>query len=126
MGYGDVFTRFWNVLRWPALVVFLLMGVSLVYYLAPALPRRLRWVSPGALFTLVGWLLMSFTLRIYVSSMGSYDTYGSLAGVLLLMLWLYLSSVALLLGAEIDSEIHRMGAPDMAPQTPRRSVTPPA
>lgn len=50
---------------------------------------------------------MSFTLRVYVSSVGSYDTYGSLAGVLLLMLWLYLSSVALLLGAEIDSEIHR-------------------
>jgi membrane protein len=74
LGFGDVFTRFWNVLRWPALVVFLLMGVSLVYY---------------------------------VSSVGSYDTYGSVGGVLLLMLWLYLSSVALLLGAQVDSEIAR-------------------
>jgi len=110
LGSGDVFTRFWNVLRWPALVVFLLMGVSLVYYLAPAVPRRLRWVSPGSLFTLVGWLLMSFTLRVYVSAVGSYDTYGSVGGVLLLMLWLYLSNVSLLLGAEIDSEIHRAGS----------------
>jgi len=126
LGFGDVFKHFWNVLRWPALIVFLLMGVSLVYYLAPAVPRRLRWISPGSLFTLAGWLLMSFTLRVYVSSVGSYNTYGSLAGVLLLMLWLYLSSVALLLGAEIDSAIHRAWEAPTWPPIPPNAPSAPA
>jgi membrane protein len=86
-------------------------------------------VTPGAAFALIAWLLMSEGLRLYVAYMGNYNaTYGSIGGVILLMLWLYFSGIVLLVGAEINSEIHfsaiDMGGPEMAPQTPQRSDAP--
>jgi len=106
LGVGAVFTRVWNLARWPALTLFALFGIMLVYQFAPAVRQRWRWVTPGSAVALIGWLLASFTLRFYVQYFGNYNaTYGSIGGVILLMLWFYLSSLTLLIGAEIDSVI---------------------
>jgi membrane protein len=111
VGLGSVFTLAWNVLSWPAVILSALTGIALVYYLAPAARQRWHWVTPGSAFALVAWLLMSFGLRLYVAYFGNYNaTYGSIGGVILLMLWLYLSGVVLLVGAEINSEIAQEAA----------------
>jgi membrane protein len=111
LGVGRAFTRAWNIARWPALTLCALVGILLVYALAPAARQHWRRVTPGAIFALTGWLLASYILRVYVAYFGNYNaTYGSIGGVILLMLWFYLSSLALLLGAEINSQIQRAEA----------------
>jgi len=108
IGMGPLFTLTWNVVQWPVLVFLVLAGITLVYYLAPARPRSWHWVTPGSAFALIAWLTMSYGLRLYVRYFGNYNaTYGSIGGVILLMLWLYLSGVVLLFGAAIDAEIEQ-------------------
>jgi membrane protein len=106
LGLGPHFTRRWALLQWPAIMVCALGGVGLVHYIAPA--RRRSWVSllPGSVFAVVAWLVLSFLLRVYVHYVGDYNaTYGSIGGVILLMLWLYWISLALLVGAEINAAL---------------------
>jgi membrane protein len=108
LGLGQVFTVAWDVISLPVVIVLGLIGVGLVYYLAPATDQRWRWVTPGAVLALALWLGMSFGLRFYVQHFGNYSaTYGSIGGVILLMLWLYLTGVVLLLGAEVNAEIEK-------------------
>ncbi len=112
IGMGAVFTAIWNIAQWPVLIACVFTAITLVYQLAPWVEHRRSWVSPGSAFAVVGWLLVSLGLREYVGVFGGYNTtYGSIGGVILLMLWLYLSGLVLLVGAEIDSdidsEIHR-------------------
>ncbi len=108
IGLGAVFRATWNIAQWPVLIACVFTAITLVYQLAPSVKRRRSWVSPGSVFAVIGWLLVSLGLREYVGVFGGYNTtYGSIGGVILLMLWLYLSGLVLLVGAEIDSEIHR-------------------
>jgi membrane protein len=107
LGVGDMFTLAWNIARWPILTVLALFGITLVYHFAPAARQPWHWVTPGSAFALTGWLLASFALRGYVGYFNYNATYGSIGGVIVLMLWLYLSSLALLVGAEINSLIQR-------------------
>jgi membrane protein len=84
------------------------LGVGLVYHLAPNTRERWRWITPGAVLALALWLAMSWGLRLYVQYFANYNaTDGSIGGVILLMLWRYLTSVVLLLGAEVDAEIEQ-------------------
>ncbi|HEY7521926.1 MAG TPA: YihY/virulence factor BrkB family protein [Methylomirabilota bacterium] len=117
VGLGDVFTLVWNIVSIPIVMLLVAIGIALVYYLAPNVDQHWRWVTPGSVVALVLWLIASFGLRFYVTNFANYNaTYGSIGGVILLMLWLYLSGTALLLGAEVNSEIEqaaaRRGAPD--------------
>jgi membrane protein len=108
MGVGPAVALAWALLQWPLVIVPGLTGLSLVYSLAPARQRRWSWITPGSAFAMASWLLMSVGLRFYVNRFADYNaTYGSIGGVILLMLWLYWSGVALLVGAEIDSTIER-------------------
>lgn len=108
VGLGVLFSLVWAVVHWPVVILFVLTGITLVYWLAPSVSHRWRWLTPGALFALAAWLAMSLGLKLYVTYFGNYNrTYGSIGGVILLMLWLYLSGIALLVGAEIDSEVDR-------------------
>jgi membrane protein len=120
-GWGTVFTVAWQVVRWP-LAIFLAIGaISLVYRLAPAANQRWAWVTPGFAFAVVAWAIMSVALRFYVGYFASYNAaYGSIGGVISLMLWLYLTGVALLVGAEINREIARAGSTGQS--EPRRRV----
>jgi membrane protein len=111
LGLGGLFTVTWNVLSLPVVAAFVLVGIALVYYFAPAAKQHWRWVTPGSAVALVLWLAMSFGLRLYVSRFTDYSaTYGSIGGVILLMLWLYLTGFALLVGAEINAEIEHAAA----------------
>ena len=111
IGLGPMFTLMWGLLQWPAALVLVLTGLALVYWLAPAAGRRWHWITPGSTFALLAWFVMSSGLRVYVAHFGNYNaTYGSIGGVILLMLWLYLSGGALLIGAEIDSVVAEAAA----------------
>ena len=111
VGLGPLFTLVWKLIRIPAVIGLALTGLTLVYYLAPATVRSWSWATPGSAFAVVSWLLMSLGLRYYVGYFGSHNAaYGSIGGLILLMLWLYWSGVALLIGAEIDSTIEQAAA----------------
>jgi membrane protein len=103
-GYGETFRAFWNLARWAGIIGFILLALELLYFIAPNSKQRWRETTPGALFALGVWLLVSFGFKFYVVRFGNYDaTYGTLGGVMVLMLWLYLTGVAILLGGEINS-----------------------
>ena len=107
-GWGTAFRITWQLVRWPVAMFLGLAAISLVYRLAPAANQRWAWVTPGSAFAVGAWAIMSVALRFYVGYFANYNaTYGSIAGVILLMLWLYLSGVVLLVGAAINSEIAR-------------------
>ena len=111
VGLGPSFTLAWKLAQLPVVILLLLTGLTLVYYLAPATDRAWSWITPGSAFAVGSWILMSLGLRFYVEYFGYYNTtYGSIGGLILLMLWLYWSGVALLVGAEIDSTIEQVGA----------------
>jgi membrane protein len=108
-GFSRIFETVWAVAQWPIIIGLTLLGVELIYYFAPNIERgengkRWEWLTPGALFAVGLWLLISFGFRYYVSHFGHFDvTYGALGGVMVLMLWLYLTGVAILIGGEINS-----------------------
>lgn len=103
---GPIFLTFWQFLKWPAIILFVLLGVELIYFFAPNARQRWELFTPGALFALVLWLLISYGFRFYVSKFSFYNvTYGTLGGVMILMLWLYLTGVAILVGGEINAVV---------------------
>ena len=111
IGLGYAFEWTWQLLQLPLACVLASIGIALVYYFAPAAKQHWRWVTPGSAVAVVLWLAMSLGLRFYVSHFANYGaTYGSIGGVILLMLWLYLTGLALLIGAEINAEIEHAAA----------------
>jgi membrane protein len=106
IGLGVVATYASQVLRWVALVVLVLLGLALLYRYAPNRENaKVRWVSAGTVVATVIWVVASAGFSFYVSTFGSYnETYGAIAGVVVLLLWLYLTSFIVLLGAEINAE----------------------
>lgn len=111
-GLGNVFKSFWNFVQWPLVIVFVLLACDLLYYVAPHGRHRWRWVTPGAVFAVLAWLALSFGLSYYVSRFSNYTlTYGSLGGLMVLMLWLYFTGLAILVGAEINSALEGRGHP---------------
>jgi membrane protein len=117
-GFGEAFTLTWKVLQWPIALAFILLAFALIYYLAPDLhDQKWTWVTPGSAIGVGLWLLISFGFRLYLHFFDSYSaTYGSLGAVIVLMLWLYLTGAAILIGGEFNSEIEnaaaKAGAPD--------------
>ena len=108
---GSEFNVFWGILRWPIAFAGILLFLSLVYYLAPDRePRNWRWVTPGSILGAALWLAVSALFSLYTSFSGSYDrTYGTLAGAIILLLWLNYSALALLFGAELNAELEKRG-----------------
>jgi len=125
------FKVFWNIARWPIAFVAVLLFFALVYFLAPDKDQRSwKWVSPGSLVGSVIWLVLSGLFALYTSFSSSYDrTYGSLAGGIVLLLWLNYSAWAILFGAELNAEldrqadIHAAGGPDAGLTQPARRVS---
>ena len=106
---GGAFDLVWTFLRWPIAFVAVLVFFALVYYLAPnAAQRSWKWVTPGSLVGAVLWLALSGLFAVYTSFSDSYDkTYGTLAGGIVLLLWLYYSAMAVLFGGELNAELDR-------------------
>jgi membrane protein len=110
-GFGDFFTTVWTIVQWPIALVFVLTTFNLIYNFAPNLPGARSWITPGAFVGVGLWLLVSFAFRVYLSFFDSYSvTYGSLGAVIVLMLWFYLTGVAILIGGEVNSEVSRKKA----------------
>ena len=108
VGLGSVFATVWSILQWPVVACVVLFAFSLVYYFAPAARQRFRWISPGSIIAFVFWLIFSLLFSLYASTFGgdSYnETYGSLAGVIVLMLYVYYSALIMLVGAEMNQVI---------------------
>jgi membrane protein len=109
MGLGGTAKWLLLLLEWPALIAFVLFGLAVLYRLAPDREApQWRWVSPGAIIAAALWLLGSVAFTVYVANFASYDkTYGSLGGLIVLLTWLYLSSVTVLLGAVINAQLEQ-------------------
>ncbi len=106
VGLGSVFATIWSIVQWPVVALVVLFAFSLIYYFAPAAKQRFRWISPGSVLAFVFWLIFSLLFSLYVSMSGSYnETYGSLAGVIILMLYVYYSALIMLVGAEMNQVI---------------------
>jgi membrane protein len=110
--FGSAFVVLWTVLRWTLGIAALTGLFATIYYLAPNRDTpRWVWVSPGGILAAAIWLVASLGFSFYVSSFGKYaETYGSLAGVVVLMLWLYLTALAVILGGELNAELERQSA----------------
>ena len=107
IGLGEVAQTIWSIARWP--VVFVTLAVATLYYAAPNVQQpKFRWLSVGAGVAILAWILASVLFGFYVGNFGSYNkTYGALAGVIVFLLWLWITNLALLFGAELDAELER-------------------
>src|SRR5438270_1600279 len=117
-GLGAAFALTWKVVQWPIVLIFVLLAFALIYYFAPDAPDQdWKWITAGSLVGVTLWLLVSFAFKVYIHYFSNYNaTYGTLGGVIILMLWFYFTGAAILVGGEINSEIEnemaRQGAPD--------------
>jgi membrane protein len=109
LGLGSRVLLLWQLAKWPVLALILALVIAVLYHSTPNVRQpRFRWLSPGAVLAIVVWLGGSLLFGLYVSSVGNYGaTYGSLAGGVVFLIWLWVSNVALLLGAELDAELER-------------------
>lgn len=109
LGLGDTAVTVWNVAKWPVLALIAVGLIMVLYWAAPNVRQPgVRWLTPGGLLAVVLWLVVSTGFALYVANFGSYNkTYGTLAAVVVFLIWLWLSNMALLFGAELDAELMR-------------------
>ncbi|MBG6189546.1 membrane protein [Arthrobacter sp. CAN_A212] len=109
IGLGDTALLVWNIAKWPVMVAFAVLMIAILYYGAPNVKQpKFRWTSMGSLVALLVLAITTAGFAFYVGNFGSYDeTYGAIAGVIVLLLWLWLANLSLLFGAEFDAELER-------------------
>ncbi|QNN51613.1 YihY/virulence factor BrkB family protein [Nocardioides mesophilus] len=109
VGLGGTALTVWSIVKWPVLAIVMVLVVALLYYATPNVKQpKFRWVSVGAIIALLAWVVVSLLFALYVANFSSYNkTYGSLGAVIVTLLWLWLTNLALLFGAEVDSELER-------------------
>ncbi len=112
LGLGDTALTVWNIAKWPVLLLLIAFMIALLYWGAPNVKGRgLRWVTPGSALAVVIWLAASAGFAVYVANFSSYNkTYGTLAGVIIFLVWLWITNLAILLGLEFDAELARQRA----------------
>ena len=116
IGVGHQFALVWRLVRWPVIVLFLVVAMANLYYFAPDVKQRWRWISPGSVFAVLGWIAASLGFSYFVRHFGSYNvTYGSLGTVIILLSWLYLSAFFILVGGEINAVLDRVRHESKAP-----------
>jgi membrane protein len=103
---GPAFTVAWNIVRWPIVFGLVTLAIAFIYYYAPDAEQEWVWITPGSVLAALLWLVISAGFKFYVTNFASYNaTYGAIGGVIVLMLWFYVSSLAVLVGAELNAEI---------------------
>lgn len=104
VGFSWVFTFWWKILQWPITFLLMLLATSLIYYWAPNITHPWQWITPGSVAAVSLWIVVSLGFKFYVEKLMNYDVvYGSITGVIVLMIWLYLSGLALLIGGELNA-----------------------
>ncbi|MDX3569693.1 YihY/virulence factor BrkB family protein [Streptomyces sp. ID05-47C] len=130
LGIGDTALTVWSIAKWPVLVVLVTIMIALLYWATPNVKGRgFRWITPGSVLALLIWLIASAGFAFYVANFASYNkTYGTLAGVIVFLVWLWIGNIAILLGLEFDAELARQRAvagglpPDEEPYVPPRDT----
>jgi len=108
LGIGSAVVTAWDIVKWPVLLLIVSFMFALLYWASPNARQGFRWVTPGGILAVVVWVLASVVFAVYVANFGSYNkTYGSLASVIVFLVWLWLSNTAILLGAELNAELER-------------------
>jgi len=109
IGLGDAAVTAWDIAKWPVLVLLVSFVFSILYWAAPNVKQPgFRWLTPGGVLAVLLWIVASAAFALYVASFASYNkTYGSLGGVIVFLIWLWISNVAVLLGAELNAELER-------------------
>jgi YihY family inner membrane protein len=111
LGLGSAVVTAWDLVKWPVLLLVVSFMFALLYWASPNAKQGFRWVTPGGILAVVVWVVASVAFAIYVANFGSYNkTYGSLASVIIFLVWLWLSNTAILLGAELNAELERSRA----------------
>jgi membrane protein len=106
LGLGAAFEWAWTILQWPLVVALVAVALAVLNYFAPDAEQDWEWITPGAVVSTILWLIASLGFKSYLSNFADYNaTYGSLGGVIILMLWFYLSALAVLVGSEMNAEI---------------------
>jgi membrane protein len=121
IGLSDTAVTVWNIAKWPALLIVVSFMFALLYWAAPNVKHpKFRWVSPGGVLAVLGWIIASLAFAFYVANFGSYDkTYGALAGPIVFLVWLWVSNLMILLGAEFNAELER-GRAGIEPRDTRK------
>jgi membrane protein len=122
---------FWGIAKWPVIAAIVSQMIAFLYWVAPNVRQPgYRWISPGGVLAVVLWVIASGAFAFYVANFGSYNkTYGSLAAVIILLVWLWITNLVILLGAELNAEIERGRQiegghpPDREPFLPVRDPT---
>ncbi len=109
IGIGSTAVTAWQFLKWPVLVAVVVLVIAILYYATPNVKQpKFRWITPGSVIAVLVWAGASVVFAFYVANFGSYNkTYGALAGVIVFLLWLWITNLALLFGAEVNAEIER-------------------
>jgi YihY family inner membrane protein len=108
LGLGRAVVIAWEILKWPVLLLVVSFMFALLYWASPNARQGFRWVTPGGILAVLVWVVVSVAFAIYVANFSSYNkTYGSLASVIIFLVWLWLSNIAILLGAELNAELER-------------------
>jgi membrane protein len=108
LGIGSAFVTVWDIVKWPVLLLIVSFLFALLYWASPNARQGFRWVTPGGILAVVVWVLASVAFAVYVANFSSYNkTYGSLASVIIFLVWLWLSNTSILLGAELNAELER-------------------
>ena len=111
LGIGSTAVRIWDIAKWPVLLLIVGFLFALLYWASPNARQPFRWITPGGILAVVVWVAASAVFALYVANFGSYNkTYGSLASVIIFLVWLWLSNTAILLGAELNAELERSRA----------------
>jgi membrane protein len=106
LGLGAAFEWTWKILQWPVVFLLVATAIALVYYFAPDAEQEFVWITPGSVMATALWVIISLGFKYYIASFGNYnETYGAIGGVMVLLLWFYLSGLAILLGAELNAKI---------------------
>ena len=111
VGIGGAAVTAWDIAKWPVLIIVVSLMFSILYYASPNVRQPgFRWVTPGGIFAVVTWIVASAVFGVYVANFGSYNkTYGSLGAIVIFLVWLWLTNLAILFGAELNAEIERGG-----------------
>ena len=109
LGVGDSAVEAWNVAKWPTMLAVMTTMFALLYYVAPNVRQpKFRWITPGGALAVLLWVVASVGFGVYIANLGSYDkTYGALGSVVIFLVWMWITNLALLLGAEFDAELER-------------------
>ena len=106
MHLGPAFEWTWKILQWPVVFALVALAIAMIYYFAPDAKQEWIWITPGSILATSLWVLISLAFKFYVAHFGSYNaTYGTIGGIIVLMTWFYVSSLAILVGAELNAEI---------------------